>query len=129
MANLNVQADVRRRLAEALQGVTVAVSVPPGWPEDPASPSPLVTVRREGGARLDGLQDRPGIGVYAYAATEAGACELAERVRSTMAGLPFLAGYSRVDEEAVYSDPDPDSRVPRWYLSFTVTTFDPNNYS
>lgn len=116
MSRLNVQADVRRRLADALAPVEVRVSVP-----DPR-PKTLVVVTREGGRRLNALQDRAGVGVLVWAPTEADACELADRVADAMASLPFAAGYDAVREETMRSDPDPDSGSPRWYASYTITT-------
>lgn len=119
MPRLNVQADVRARLAHALAPVEVRVSVP-----DPR-PATLVMVTREGGHRLNALQDRAGVGILMWAPTEAEACALAERVGDLMAALPFSGGYELVEEEAMRSDPDPDTRGPRWYASYTITTHRP----
>lgn len=116
MPRLNVQADVRARLAKALAPVEVRVSVP-----DPR-PQTLVVVAREGGHRLNALQDRAGVGVLVWAPTEAKACDLMERVGDLMAALPFSAGYEVVDEETMRSDPDPATKSPRWYASYTITT-------
>ena len=105
MPRLNVQADVRARLAAALAPIEVRVSVP-----DPR-PATLVVVTREGGHRLNALQDRPGV--------------LAERVGDLMQALAFADGYEDVAEESMRSDPDPDTRSPRWYASYTITTHRP----
>lgn len=113
---LNVQADVRRRLAEALAPVEVRVSVP-----DPRPPT-LVVVTREGGRRLNDLQDRAGVGVLSWAPTEAEACRLADRASDAMRALPFSGGYDLVEEESLRRDPDPNDGSPRWYGSYTVTT-------
>lgn len=113
---LNVQADVRRRLEEALPGVEVRVNVPPERPDR------LVVVTREGGRRLNELQDRAGVGLLCWAPTEEEACELADRASDVMASLPFSGGYDLVREESLYSDPDPNARAPRWYGSYTITT-------
>lgn len=113
---LNVQGDVRRRLAAALAPVTVRVSVP-----DPRPPT-LVVVTREGGRRLNDLQDRAGIGVLCWAPTEAEAARLADRASDALRALPFAGGYDLVTEEALRSDPDPDAGTPRWYGSYTITT-------
>lgn len=116
---LNVQADLRKRLADALSPIDVYVNVPSKRPET------FVEVRREGGAIQNPLLDRPGVGIYAWAPTEAEACNLAEQVRAAIFALPFTGGYAFVEEDSVRSDPDPDSRTPRWYLSYTLTTYEP----
>lgn len=119
MPRLNVQADVRARLADVLAPIEVRVSVP-----DPR-PATLVVVTREGGHRLNALQDRPGVGILMWAPTEAEACALAERVGDLMQALAFADGYEDVAEESMRSDPDPDTRSPRWYASYTITTHRP----
>ena len=116
---LNVVGDVRRRLAAALGSVEVRVRVPRDRPDE------LVTVTREGGARRNALLDRAGIGIYCWAASEQRAWELAEAVSDAMLSLGFADGYALVEQEAMYSDPDPDARAPRWYLSSTVTNYEP----
>lgn len=120
MPTLNAQGDLRRRLSEALAPTEVRVRVPDRRPER------LVTVTREGGSRRNALLDGPGIGIYCWAPTEQEAWELADAVADEMAALPFSAGYADAQQEAMYSDPDPDTRSPRWYLSYTVTTFKPS---
>lgn len=115
---LDVQADVRRRLEDAL-GV-------PAFVRPPAeSPAEFVAVQREGGAAENALVDRVGIGVYAWAATEARASALAAEARAAMRSLPFEGGYADVAEESVGTDPDPKTRRPRWYLSYTLKVFEP----
>lgn len=118
---LNVQGDLRKRLADALAPIEVRVNVPEDRPET------LVTVTREGGARLNVLQDSPGIGIYCYAPTEQKAWELADKVADFMQELQFADGYELIVQETMYSDPDPYTRTPRWYLSYTITTHKPNN--
>lgn len=115
---LNVVGDLRARLEAAL-GVEVRANVPADRPEE------LVTVAREGGRRENALLDRAGVGVYCWAASEQRAWELAEAVCDAMAALPFPGGYADVEQTAMYSDPDPDSRSPRWYLGYTVTNYEP----
>lgn len=120
MPTLNVQGDLRARLTEALAPIKVKVYVPSNRPPK------CVSVIREGGARRNALLDGPGIGIYCFAPTEQQAWELADSVADVMATLPFEGGYARVKQEAMYSDPDPDTKSPRWYLSYTITTFKPN---
>lgn len=118
MPSLNVQADLRRRLEEAL-GVPVRVAVPA------QRPATFAVVRRNGGGRVNSLQDRAGVDVYSYAPTEEAAAALAARVSDFMQGLPrraFLAGYESCDEETVRSDPDGGTGGARWYASYTITT-------
>lgn len=119
MPTLNVQGDLRRRLSEALAPTEVRARVP----ED--RPATLVTVAREGGSRKNALIDGPGMGIYCWAPSEQEAWELADAVADAMAALPFSGGYARVEQEAMYSDPDPETRSPRWYLSYTIATYKP----
>ena len=122
MPRLNVQADVRSYLAASLDGVEVRVRVPDPRPER------LVVVTREGGRRLDALRDRAGVGVLVWAPTEAECQELADEVADLMFALNgdfgFRRGYDLVEEEALYSDADTETRpdTPRWYGSYTITT-------
>lgn len=119
MPRLNIQADVRAYLEENLDGVDVCVRVP-----DPR-PTMLVVVKRSGGRKLNVLQDRPGLDVLMWAPSEAAVAELAERVGDLMERLPrtrFIDGYDLVVEETMRSDPDPETDIPRWYASYTITT-------
>ena len=84
-------------------------------------------VARAGGARLNHWQDRPGIHISVWAPTEAEASDLAHEVADAMEALGrtdagFLRGYGKVEEETMRSDPDPDTDIPRWFLSYTITT-------
>lgn len=119
MARLDVQADLRRRLADALSPIEVRVSVPPDRPKR------LVVVTREGGRRLNRLLDRAGVGVLCWAPTEAEAYRLAQRASEALLSLPstdFGDGYDEVVEESLRSDMDPETKTPRWYGSYTITT-------
>ena len=116
---LNVQADVRRRLSEMLAPVPVKVSVPENMPDE------FVTVRRDGGAWENGLLDKAGLEIYAWAKSEADACALAEKTADAMASLCFADGYASVRMEQMCSDADPNTRKPRWYLSDTIKNFKP----
>lgn len=116
---LNVQADLRSRLASALSPVEVRVRVPENRPDT------LVVIRREGGGEVNEHLDRPGIGIWCWAPSEEKAYELAEQVAGFMRFLPFQGGYSFVAQEVMYSTPDPDTESPRWYLSYTLTTYEP----
>lgn len=99
-------------------GVTAAVSRP-----NP-SPARVVTVRREGGGALDAHRDAPGIGIYCWGPTEEKAAALAKTVSKEMLRLPYRKiGVAKVVEEALYSAPDPESKEPRWYGSYTLTTY------
>lgn len=90
------------------------------------NPSPpfVVTVKREGGGALDTHRDAPGIGIYCWAPTEQRAAHLAKRVSKEMLRLPYeVQGVAKVVEETLYSAPDPKSSNPRWYGSYTLTTY------
>lgn len=116
---LNVQADLRSRLAKAFDGVKVAVSVPS------QIPSELIVVRREGGGRLNSTQDAPGVGIDVWATSEARACELAQMVSDFMHSLSFADGYESVDEEVLCSQYDVVSKRPHWYASYSLITHKP----
>lgn len=118
---LNAQALVRSALADALPDATVRVSVP-----NPRPPS-FVLVRREGGSMADAYRDMPGIGVFCWAETEAKACDLASRASIAMLALEHVRGVARVDEEILLSSPDPEDKSPRWYGSYTLTTYQTNS--
>lgn len=120
MPRLHVQAKVREYLEKHLNDVEVRTHVP-----DPR-PKRLVVVRREGGALKNKFLDAPGIGISMWAGTEAETAELAERVSGLMFSLPFQEGFARVDEIVLRSDFDLLARIPRWYGSYTLTTFNPN---
>lgn len=115
---LNAQSDLISRLSQ-FEDTTVKTSTP-----DPI-PRRLITVRREGGKRLNRLQDRAGIGMFAWAETEAKASALADEIADYMETLSFKDGYDLVTQEAMLSTPDPDTGHPRWYLSYTLITHEP----
>lgn len=119
MASLDVQADLIRRLSDAFPNATVARHVPAKRPDL------LITVRREGGRRLNGLQDAPGVGIEVWASTDYACARTADGVADFMEGLSFSDGYERVTQEAEYSDPDTASKAPRWYLSYSLVTHVP----
>lgn len=119
---LNVQADIRQRLENALGGVEVRVSVPADRPAE------LVTVTRIGGHPINALQDDAQLGVMCWAATEQRAWELANAVNAAMLELRahgFAAGYSDVTCDSMRSFADPDEpKQPRWFASYTLRTHD-----
>ncbi|MBQ9058523.1 MAG: hypothetical protein IJ125_05015 [Atopobiaceae bacterium] len=117
MPRLNVQAKVRQALAQALPDIEVRVSVP-----DPR-PKTLVVVRREGGRKLNRLIDRAGVGIFCWAPTELEVSELADKVSDALSSLDFRDGFALVEEEHMESDRDPLTKTPRWYASYTVTTY------
>lgn len=119
MERLNVQADVRARLAEAITDAQVRVTVPS------PRPSRLVVVRRVGGAMQDQLMDFAKMEALIYAPTEAQACELAERVSAAMLSLGFADGYAKVRESYFYTDYDEEAGAPRWYAQYELTTYKP----
>lgn len=116
---LNVQADLIRRLGEAMPGTPVLPKVPT------ARPRAFVTVTREGGRRINGVIDQPGIGIYCWAASEAEACAMADVVADAVEAMPFLGGYALKEMESMRSDMDIPTKKPRWYISYTFRTFDP----
>jgi hypothetical protein len=114
---LNVQGDLRRRMAEKFTDVKVSVTVPFDRPEK------LIVVMRLGGHRRDDLVDAPVVGIYCYAPTEQEAWKLSNDVADFMARLQFAQGYITVENEAMYSDRDENTNSPRWYLSYSLLTY------
>lgn len=82
-----------------------------------------ITLNRQGGRYENALLDRAGIGIYCWAESEHEASDLARKVAKVFSCLEFSDGYARVEMESMRSDPDPDLRTPRWYLSYTITNF------
>ena len=116
---LNIQKDLRRRLASAFPDAVVKRFVPE------EIPALLITVNREGGRRQNKLIDSPGIGIYVWGESELETSEMADEVADFMASLAFSEGYASVVQEAMYSSPDPDTKRSRWYLSYTIQTYKP----
>ena len=120
MRRRNTQALLRAALAEALPGVEVRTRVP-----DPR-PDRLVVVRRTAGGEANALVDRAGVGVECWAPTEQGAWELADACSRALRRLRFADGYCSVEEESLRSDYDTVRGSPRWFGSYTVTTYATN---
>ena len=116
---LNIQTDLRGRLARAFPDAEVKRFTPERIPDR------LITIQREGGRRQNDLVDGPGVGIYVWAPSELEASEMADEVADLMASLAFSEGYEVVEQEAMYSAPDPDTDHPRWYLSYTLRTHYP----
>lgn len=116
---LDIQTDLRERLARAFPDAAVKRFVPEKIPEI------LITLRREGGRRQNDLVDAPGVGIEVWAPTELETSALAYEVSDFMASLAFSEGYATVTQETMYSSPDPDTDKPRWYLSYTIQTYEP----
>lgn len=122
MPSLDVQADIRKRLSDALSPVDVRITVP----ED--RPKKLVVVEHEGRRSLNAVQDRTGIGILAWAPSEIEARSLIMRAGELIRGLPrtsFLGGYESCVEEKMLPETDPETGSPRWYASYTITTHEP----
>lgn len=115
---LNSQAVVRDALAKALTDATVGVTVPRPRPKH------FVLVRREGGSMQDAYRDKPGIGIFCWAPTEAGAANLASRVSQIMFSLEYTPGIASVVEEVFTSASDTEDSSPRWYGSYTLITYE-----
>lgn len=116
---LDIQKDLRERLAAAFPEAHVSIRVPDKVPKT------LITLSREGGRRENRLIDKPGVGILCWEESEAKASQLADRVADFMEGLSFSDGYSSVYQEAAYSAPDPITKRPRWRLSYTIKTYQP----
>lgn len=91
-------------------GVVVANAVPTN------RPARLVTIRRDGGPRLDVARESARVGVNVYAATEQDVSNLAGLVRALLWACPDGAPICRAVELSGPS-PIPDV-VPRRYQTF-----------
>lgn len=89
----------------------------------PAGVDACVTLNRQGGRYQNALIDKAGIGIYCWSTSEYEASALARKVAGILGHLKFSDGYSNVEMESMRSDPDPDLRTPRWYLSYTITNY------
>ena len=93
-------------------GVKVGTTVPKHRPVR------LVTVRRDGGPRLDHVREAARVGVNVWAGTEQDASDLAALIRALMWAAPDGAPICRVVE---LSGPSPVADVvPRRYLTFEL---------
>lgn len=114
----NAEARVRQYLADALPDATVRVSVPNPIPDG------FIYVRQEDGRALDKYRALAGIGLFVWADTEAKACALATRAAKYMQELAYTNGVAKVVEENFMSSPAPENQHPRWYASYTLTTYE-----
>jgi hypothetical protein len=114
----DAQGKVRAFLEQELKDATVRVKVPNPMPK------PFVLVEQEGGRRLDAYRSVAGIGIFSWAETEAEAYKLAEDVSRAMQRLVYTYGVANVVEEEFGSSPDPEDKKPRWYGSYTLTTYE-----
>lgn len=108
-----------------IRALGAAVGVPVVPYETKGMPDEFIEVFREGGAWLNDLQDRAGIGLYAHSTTDYGAGALMRLAAGAMTSLSFADGFERVDMESMRSDRDPDAGTPRWYSSWTVWCHEP----
>lgn len=115
MAVFNVLGDLRERMSHVLDCDCV-VQVPDERPKR------LVAIKRQGGARENALIDRAGIHIYCWGESELDAMRLSDIVDDFMLTLKFADGYDSVVAEGRGSSPDPDTREPRWFNSYTVKT-------
>lgn len=121
MKRLDVESFLIGRLSEALPGTTVMGYVPDPRPER------LLVVQRRGGAHTGVLLDHAGIHVQAWGATEQEAFDTLSEASEVILALPsssFAEGLCRVEEESFRLDPDPQTDLPRYFASYTITTYD-----
>lgn len=121
---LLVTGKLRTALAGRAEPYTSGVYVSNSSPADPSAgepstPARMVTVRRDGGPRLDVARDQPRIGVNVWAATEQDCNDLARMVAALVWAMPDGDPIVRVDQT---SGPTtiPDDR-PHKYLTFDLT--------
>lgn len=119
MPKLNTEGFVRQYLASKLSNTSIYTSMPNPRPKT------FVVVSRNGGSRLNRLQETVGLDVFCYAPTKAKAFELSSAVSDAMFELGrthILDGVDSVKEETCYFERDPDTQAARYYFSFTLYT-------
>lgn len=101
-------------------GVYVSISSPSDPPTgEPDTPARMVTIRRDGGPRLDVARDQARIAVNVWADTEQDCNDLARMVAALIWAMPNGAPVVRVDQTSGPST-IPDDR-PHKYLTFDLT--------
>lgn len=108
-----VRAALALRVEPYTTGVKVGVTVP-----NPR-PTRLVTVRRDGGPRLDVVRESARIGVNVWAGTEQDASDLARLVRALLWAMPDGKPVTKVTELSGPSPVAEDSGARR-YLTFEL---------
>jgi len=103
---------LRGKLAARSEAYTTGVVVSNAVPT--TRPARLVTVRRDGGPKVNPLTEAARIGVNVWAATEADATNLARLTRAILSGAAGQGPVRRVTETSGPS-PIPDV-VPRRYF-------------
>lgn len=77
----------------------------------------MVTIRRDGGGRLDAVREAPRLGVNVWAKTEKDAADLARMVAALLAASPDGNPVSRVRITGGPYAVDDESRQPRFYIT------------
>lgn len=120
---LLVTGNLRTALAARSEPYTDGVYVSISSPADPSTggpdtPARMVTVRRDGGPRLDVVRDQARIAVNVWAATEQDCNDLARMVAALVWAMPDGDPVLRVDQT---SGPQtvPDDR-PHKYMTFDL---------
>jgi hypothetical protein len=115
----NAQGETRSYLESVLgDDVVVRTKVPNPRPEK------FVLVRQEAGRRVNKHMSRDGIGLFTWAPTEAEAHDIAQLASDAMFEMMHLNGVADVTEEMLLSSQDPEDGSPRWYGSYTLTTYE-----
>lgn len=121
---LTITGLLRTALAARAEPYTDDVYVSISSPADtatgePTTPARMVTVRRDGGPRLDVARDQARVAVNVWASTEQDCNDLARMVAALMWAMPDGNPIVRVDQT---SGPTtiPDDR-PHKYLTFDIT--------
>lgn len=81
----------------------------------------MVTIRRDGGPRLDATREAARLGVNVWGKTEQEASDLARLVRALLWAAPDGNPVCRVDELAGPSPVADESGQPRRFLTFELT--------
>lgn len=109
-------------VAALVAWIPAAVGVPAFAEVPEKRPGEFVTVERTGGGFSLGI-DRPALAVQAWGQSNAGAADLALRLRDAIAlrCAREVPQVCRATVEGLYSFPDPDSRQSRYQLSVYMT--------
>jgi hypothetical protein len=113
---LTVTSYLRGALAARSEAYVTGVKVDNRVPNP--RPARLVTVRRDGGPRLDAVRESARIGVNVWAGSEQDVTDLTRLVRALLWSAPTGAPVCRVNELSGPS-PIPDDQ-PRRYMTFEL---------
>lgn len=106
---------------DAIAAYLVGALSVPVYRDIPAErPRTFVSLGRTGGALSGRVADSALFAAQAWAETTAGARELAYAVRDALPGVESVENVFGVAVTSLFDNPDPDSRLARYQIVFTV---------